>query len=43
MIRALLCREMHWTWQEYDDQPVHFIQVLLAMLHAESESYRKKR
>lgn len=42
MVRAILCREMKWTWQEFDEQPAHFIQVLLAMLQAESEAYRKR-
>ena len=41
MLAALICREMGWTWQEYQEQPGHFVDIVLAMLQAESEEIRK--
>lgn len=43
MVRALLCREMHWTWQEYDEQPTFFITTLLALMKAEGEAIKRKQ
>ena len=40
MIRVLLCREMGWTYQEYDEQPVHFVMILLTLLQAEGKKNR---
>jgi len=37
MIAAAICREMHWTWDEYLDQPLSFLQALTTMLKAESQ------
>lgn len=36
MVKAILCREMHWTYQEYMEQPAQFITILLTMLQAEA-------
>jgi hypothetical protein len=42
MRKALLCREMGWTWQQLESQPVFFIEHLAAMITAESEAARKR-
>lgn len=39
---AILCREMHWTYKEYLDQPVNFITILLTMLQAESKARKNQ-
>jgi len=41
MIAALVCREMHWTWKEYQDTPAHFIEIVKEMLSAEAEQTKK--
>jgi hypothetical protein len=43
MIVAILCREMGWTWQEYQNQPAWFIDILLEMLKAEGEEIKRRR
>jgi hypothetical protein len=42
MVAALICREMGWTWQEYQNQPAWFIDIVLEMLKAEAEELKKK-
>jgi len=42
MVAALLCREMKWTYQEYQAQPAPFIDTILDMLQAESAAQKKK-
>jgi hypothetical protein len=42
MGRAIICREMGWTWQEYDEQPTSMIAHLIAMMRAENQAARKK-
>lgn len=34
---ALLCREMHWTFQEYCEQPDWLIDTIQVMLKVEGE------
>jgi hypothetical protein len=41
-IAALICREFSWTWQEYENQPSWFIEIILEMLKAEAEEMKKK-
>lgn len=44
MAAAILCREMHWTWDEYLDQPMPFLWALTELLKAEGrEAERKNR
>ncbi|GIW70359.1 MAG: hypothetical protein KatS3mg101_1106 [Patescibacteria group bacterium] len=33
---------MKWTWQEYENQPAWFIDVILEMLKAEGEEAKRK-
>jgi UDP-N-acetylglucosamine--N-acetylmuramyl-(pentapeptide) pyrophosphoryl-undecaprenol N-acetylglucosamine transferase len=35
MLVALICREMKWTYKEFQDQPAWFIDIILEMLQAE--------
>lgn len=42
MARALICREMKWTWSEYDEQPAGFIDTIVEMLKAESREMERK-
>ena len=42
MARALICREMKWTWGEYDEQPAGFIDTIVEMLKAESREMERK-
>ena len=37
MTAAVICREMHWTWDEYLDQPLPFLRALTTMLKVESQ------
>jgi len=39
---ALICREMGWTWQEYQSQPAFFIKVVHEMLKAEGYHARQR-
>lgn len=42
MIAAIICREMKWTWQEYQEQPAFFVDTLITMLQAESRQVNKE-
>ncbi len=42
MIAALICREMGWTWQEYQNQPAWFVDIIVEMLKAEGEEVGKR-
>jgi hypothetical protein len=42
MLAAIICREMKWTYQEYQNQPSWFIDIVLEMLQAESAEAKKK-
>lgn len=42
MVKAILCREMHWTYQDFMEQPEHFITILLTMLQAESAEHTRR-
>jgi hypothetical protein len=39
---AIICREMHWDWHTYQDQPKWFIDVVLSMLHEEAEEANRR-
>jgi hypothetical protein len=41
MVAALVCREMGWTWQEYQSQPSWFAKIVSEMIRAESEQLEK--
>ncbi len=41
MIAALICREMSWTWDEYQQQPSWFVKIISEMIRAESEHTEK--
>ena len=41
MIAALICREMGWTWEEYERQPSWFVKIISEMIRAESEQTEK--
>ena len=36
MTAAILCREMHWTWHELQEQPLWFVKQLVAYVNAEA-------
>jgi len=42
MAAAILCREIGWTWQEYENQPSWFIDMLMAMLKAEGKEMQRR-
>lgn len=42
MASAILCREMGWTWQELQEQPIWFVKNLLAYLTAEANHANKQ-
>jgi hypothetical protein len=39
---ALLCREMKWTWDEYQEQPTWFIDILIGLFNAEAKAKNKE-
>jgi len=41
-IIALICREMGWTWQDYQQTPAWFADIIAEMLRAEADATRKK-
>ncbi|MBI4119239.1 MAG: hypothetical protein HY456_00140 [Parcubacteria group bacterium] len=42
MLAAILCREMGWTWEEYENQPSWFIDTIATMLKAEGEEIKRR-
>ncbi|WP_412732283.1 hypothetical protein [Minisyncoccus archaeiphilus] len=40
MEAALVCREMGWSWEEYQDAPSSFIDTVMLMLR-EDEARKK--
>jgi len=36
MIAAIVCREMGWTWKEFNDEPHWFISVILGLMAEET-------
>jgi hypothetical protein len=42
MVAALVCREMKWTWAEYQNEPVWFIAIILDMLRQEAEAVNRR-
>ncbi|WP_157681703.1 hypothetical protein [Bradyrhizobium sp. ORS 285] len=43
MHRAIVCRAMGWTYDEYDRQPADFLLTVATMLQSEAEHEQKKR
>lgn len=43
MVKAMICREMGWTWSDFEDQPQYFITCVLAMFRAEGKVNASKR
>ena len=43
MLGAILCREFGWTWQEYENQPVWFLDTVVIMLQEESQKQKKEK
>jgi len=41
MLMALICREMKWTYQEFQDQPNWFIETIEDLFIAEAEAKEK--
>ena len=37
-LAALICREMKWTWEEYQSQPSWFVDNIFEMLKAEASA-----
>jgi hypothetical protein len=42
MLRAIICREMGWTWQQYDQQPTFFLTYISEAMHAEAAAAKKR-
>jgi hypothetical protein len=42
MVAALVCREMKWTWEEYQNEPSWFIEIILTMLQQEGEANNRR-
>ena len=42
MVIALVCREMKWTWNDYENQPAWFIEIILAMLRQEGDANNRR-
>lgn len=42
MIAAMVCREMGWTWQEYEAQPAVFIEIIIEMIRAENKEIERR-
>jgi len=43
MITVIICKEMGWTWEEYQNQPAHFIDTIIKMLKARAEAEKNKQ
>ncbi|MFA5080304.1 MAG: hypothetical protein WC472_01625 [Candidatus Paceibacterota bacterium] len=41
MRTALLCREMKYTWEEYQNSPAPFIDNLIMMFNAEADQQKR--
>jgi hypothetical protein len=41
MVEAIVCREMHWTSEQYQAQPIEFINRILRMMNAQGEAEQK--
>jgi hypothetical protein len=42
MAATIICKEMGWTWQEYEAQPITFIDTIVEMLKAETREVEKR-
>jgi hypothetical protein len=38
MNAALVCARMHWTWDEYLDAPLPFLNALITLFNAEAKA-----
>jgi len=43
MKAAVLCQKIGWTWQEYREQPAHFIDIIFAMFEAEERENKNRQ
>jgi len=42
LIMVQICREMHWTYQEFLEQPAWFIDLLIEILDIETREMKRK-
>ena len=42
-VAAIVCREMKWTYEEYQNTPATFIDIVLLMLKAENKAQSKNK
>ena len=42
-VMVQICREMGWTYQEFQDQPNWFIDLLLELRNLEEKEFERKR
>jgi len=42
MTVAIVCREMGWTKQEFDEQPANFVDTIVEMLRAEGKEAERR-
>jgi len=42
MLRAIICREMGWTFEQYDSQPTFFLTYIAESMQAEARATNKK-
>jgi hypothetical protein len=42
MLRAIICREMGWTWSQYDEQPTFFLTYIAESMRAEGAAANKR-
>lgn len=42
MIMAIICREMKWDYNQYQDAPAWFIEIIIEMIKAEAMESNKK-
>ena len=41
MIAAIVCKEYGWTYEQYQETPAEFIEIILLMFKAESDKNNK--
>lgn len=42
MLAAIVCREMKWTFEEYETQPASFVDTIVLMLQAEASETKRR-
>lgn len=43
MMQTIVCREMKWTWQEFQQQPQWLINEIMAYMIAESKTKENQK